>query len=175
MITIYTDGSSIWNPGPGWWWVLILKNIQLWIKTDIELSWWEEWTTNNRMELLAVIEALKWLNGNWYKDSHTTLYMDSMYVHNWIEKFLASWIARWRRLANKKPVLNKDLWVELNALLPTCPHITRKWVKAHATSKHNNIVDKLARQKALSIQKSLPKDFTPPISAEMNAQKPLFF
>lgn len=127
------------------------------------------------MELSAVIEALKWLNTNWHTNAPTTLYMDSMYVHNGIEKFLASWIARGWRLANKKPVLNKDLWMKLNTLLPTCPQITRKWVKAHATSKHNNAVDRLARGKALSIQKNLPKNFNPPIALDMNTQKPLFF
>ena len=175
MITIYTDGSSIWNPGPWGWWVLVVKNVQLWIKSDVELAGGEEWTTNNRMELSAVIEALKWIQVNWHTDSPTTLYMDSMYVHNGIEKFLASWIARGWRLANKKPVLNKDLWMELNTLLPTCPHVIRKWVKAHATSKHNNAVDRLARGKALAIQKTLPKNFIPPVAPDMNTQKPLFF
>jgi ribonuclease HI len=79
-----------------------------------------------------------------------------MYVHNGIEKYLSSWIARGWRLANKKPVLNKDLWMILNTLLPTCPYVVWKWVKAHSTSVHNNHVDKLARQKALLIQSQLP-------------------
>lgn len=175
MIKIYTDWSSIWNPWPWWWWVLVVQNTSCGIKSDIELDGWEDWTTNNRMELSAVIEALTWIIENWYSSTHVEIHMDSMYVHDWINKYLVWWIARWWKLANKKPVLNKDLWMTLNTLLPQCPHVTRKWVKAHASSKYNNIVDRLARWKALSIQKSLPKNFTPPVPIEMNSQKPLFF
>jgi ribonuclease HI len=98
-----------------------------------------------------------------------------MYVHNGIEKYLSSWIARGWRLANKKPVLNKDLWMTLNTLLPMCPHVVWQWVKAHSTSAHNNQVDKLARQKALLIQSQLPIWFVPPITIGVDTQKPLFF
>ena len=175
MIKIYTDWSSIWNPWPGWWWVLVVQNAAYGIKSDVELSGWEDWTTNNRMELSAVIHALKWIVEKWHSGTMVEIHMDSMYVHDWISKYLVWWIARGWRLANKKPVLNKDLWIELNGLLPQCPQVIRKWVKAHATSKYNNKVDRLARGKAILMQKNLPKNFTPPVPVEMNSQKPLFF
>ncbi len=174
MITIYTDGSSLGNPGPGGWGALILKNDALRIKSDVKLSGWEEWTTNNRMEILAVISSLQRLVDAWYAHEQITIHMDSMYVHDGIEKYLASWIARGRRLANKRPVMNKDLWMQMHQLLSQFPSISWRWVKAHATSKYNNAVDLLARRAAMKIQASLPEGYTPPIKEDPNQQKPLF-
>lgn len=69
---------------------------------------------------------------------------------------------------------NKDLWLQLNAILKTCAAVHFKWVKAHATSTYNNAVDRLARNKALSIQADLPTDFTPPVTIIDSPQKSLF-
>lgn len=175
MIHIYTDWSSIGNPWPWWWGVLVVKNKSLSIEDAIEVSWWEQWTTNNRMELTAVIEGLKWIVKNEYLDKEITIHMDSMYVHDGILKYLSWWIARWWKLANKKPVLNKDLWLEIHTYLGQCSHITRKRVKAHATSIYNNRIDEIARKQALKIQKSLPPWYTPPSKiVECNGQHSLF-
>lgn len=176
MITIYTDGSSIGNPGPWWRGVLIVKNWDYKIKHDIEIVWGEQWTTNNRMELLALIKALEWIREQWYSNMPITIHMDSMYVHDGIEKYLTGRIAKGWRLANKKPVLNKDLRSIVSTILPRYSHVSWKRVKAHATNAHNNKVDQLARKEAIRMQKLLPPDFTPPIVTQNadTAQKPLF-
>lgn len=221
MIKIYTDGSSIGNPGPWWWAILVLSD---WMSSDwtlsnsgkpasalvgagaiaqvqstpksalqttlfgwledfqsqsqqqsqtqeqsqhtiesanrkiypkkkgtheaISLSWWEEYSTNNRMELTAVISAYLYLEEKWYIDQEVVLHMDSKYVHDGLEVYLDQRIARWRRLANKKPVLNVDLRKQLYELRNNFPQVQLERVKAHHTDKYNNFVDRLARKEA---------------------------
>ena len=133
-LKIFTDGACSGNPGKGGWAAIILDGS----KQSI-LSGSENNTTNNRMELMAPIMALKKVK----KNSEITIYTDSKYVKDGI----TDWIKKWRlnncKSASKKPVKNKDLWVKLD---DTCKKhkINWKWVKAHAGNKMNNLVDKLA-------------------------------
>ena len=133
-LKIFTDGACSGNPGKGGWAAIILDGS----KQSI-LSGSEKNTTNNRMELMAPIMALKKVK----KNSEITIYTDSKYVKDGI----TDWIKKWRlnnwKSASKKPVKNKDLWVKLD---DTCKKhkINWKWVKAHAGNKMNNLVDKLA-------------------------------
>lgn len=134
-VIIYTDGACSYNPGPGGWGcVLIYKNIQK------QFSGFEQNTTNNKMELTAVIEALKKLK----EPCNVELYSDSAYVCN---AFLQNWIGNWKqngfRGADKKPIQNLELWQEL---LKLCEVHQVKFikVKGHADNKLNNLCDKLA-------------------------------
>ena len=133
-LKIYTDGACSGNPGKGGWAAIILDD-----SNQSNISGSENNTTNNRMELMAPIMALKKIK----KKSEITIFTDSKYVKDGI----TDWIKKWRlnnwKNSNKKPVKNKDLWVKLdNACLKH--KITWKWVKAHADNKYNNLVDKLA-------------------------------
>lgn len=160
MITVYTDWSSLWNPGPWGRGVIIIGEQQ----TDENgamrqrkkaFSGSEPHTTNNRMELTAVIQALQFLRDQWVAEKEIGIHMDSMYVRDGIEKYLDNRVARWRKLASKKPVLNQDLRVQIYELRPYFPHIHRLRVKAHAYDPLNNEVDRLARWEAEKIQKNL--------------------
>lgn len=134
-VQIYTDGACKGNPGAGGWGaVLVYGNYEK------DISGGEENTTNNRMELTAVIEALKLLK----EPCNVTLTTDSKYVCEAINQgWLNSWINNNWRKADKKPVLNVDLWQELLPLLET-HNVTFIWVKGHNGHKYNEICDKLA-------------------------------
>ena len=141
-IEIYTDGACSGNPGPGGYGIVLkYNNIQK------EYSGYAEQTTNNRMELTAVIEALNLLK----EPCNVTLYSDSAYTLN---AFLLGWIDSWIlnnwKTASKKPVLNVDLWKELIEL-KNKHNITWVKVKGHADNELNNLCDKLAR---LEIEKN---------------------
>lgn len=146
-ITIYTDGSSLGNPGPGGYGIVILQDDK---KT--ELSQGYRITTNNRMELLATIVALE----KCPKNSSVEIYSDSSYVINAINQ---NWLQNWQKngwkTANKKPVKNKDLWKKLLVQLKN-HKIKWHWVKGHAGNKYNEICDKLAVQAAK--ESNLPAD-----------------
>lgn len=134
-ITLYTDGACSGNPGKGGWGaVLIYKNLQK------EFSGYNEQTTNNRMELTAVVEGLKKLK----EPCNVTVYTDSAYVSN---AFLNKWIDKWQsngwKGSDKKPVLNQDLWKELLKLCETHNVLFVK-VKGHSDNELNNLCDKLA-------------------------------
>ena len=133
-IEIFTDGSSLGNPGPGGWCAILrYKNHE---KT---LSGGEEHTTNNKMELTAVIEALKDLK----EPCEIDLYSDSTYVLKGISEWLEGWVMK-----NFKNVKNPELWQEF--LEVSKPHkINVKWVKGHAGHRENEICDKIARKEAL--------------------------
>jgi len=133
-IEIFTDGSSLGNPGPGGWCAILrYKNYE---KT---LSGGEEYTTNNKMELMAVIEALKVLK----EPCEIDLYSDSTYVLKGISEWLEGWVKK-----NFKNVKNPELWQEF--LEVSKPHkINVKWVKGHAGHRENEICDKIAREEAL--------------------------
>ena len=134
MIKIYTDGACSGNPGRGGWAAIIIKgdNIE-------KISGRSENTTNNRMELMAVISALKFT-----KDQNLEIYTDSKYTKDGIEKWIINWKKNGWKTANKQDVKNKDLWMELD-LLAQQKKIKWNWVKGHSENKYNNMADELAR------------------------------
>lgn len=135
VITIYTDGGSKPNPGPGGWGVLLLGENDY----TKELSGADPDTTNNRMELTAAIEALRALN----QPSTVTLHTDSEYLKNGITRWLKSWLRSNWITTQDTPVKNRDLWQALNAEIQR-HDLTWQWVKGHAGNQHNERVDQLA-------------------------------
>jgi ribonuclease HI len=133
---IYTDGACSGNPGPGGWGAIILNE-----ENETNISGKEKSTTNNRMELIAPIMALRKIK----KASKIIIYTDSIYLKNGITTWIKNWEKNGWKNANKKPVKNKDLWLTLNEL--SKEHVINwKWVKAHAGNKYNEIADKLATE-----------------------------
>ena len=138
MIKIYTDGSCLENPGNGWGAAIIIDDEK---KTQIKGS--KKNTTNNQMELLAPIEALKKVP----KGSEVQIFTDSKYVKSGITEWIHNWKKNGWKTADKQPVKNKELWEELD-LLNNEFEISWNWVKAHSTDKLNNEVDLIAREAA---------------------------
>ena len=134
-ITIYTDGACSGNPGKGGWAAVIIED-----ENEKTISGSEMLTTNNRMELLAVINALKEVSS-----AKLDIYTDSKYVKNGIESWIKNWKMNGWMTAAKQPVKNKDLWLELDALV-TKKEIEWKWVKGHSNDHYNTIVDEAARK-----------------------------
>tara|TARA_B100000676_G_C17924657_1_gene757429 strand:+ start:597 stop:1022 length:426 start_codon:yes stop_codon:yes gene_type:complete len=133
-LKIYTDGACSGNPGKGGWAAIILDD-----HNQSNLSGRVNNTTNNRMELIAPIMALKKIE----KNSEITIFTDSKYVKDGITEWIKKWkLNNWKN-SNRKPVKNKDLWIKLDQLSKK-HKVTWKWVKAHADNKYNNLVDKLA-------------------------------
>lgn len=135
-ITIYTDGACKGNPGPGGWGVVLRSG-----EHEKHLHGGAPDTTNNRMEISAVIHALKALK----QPSVVDLYTDSQYVQKGVSEWLAGWKARGWRTADKSPVKNVDLWQELDALLPQ-HEIAWHWVRGHNGHPGNELADQLANQ-----------------------------
>ena len=147
-VTIHTDGSCLGNPGPGGWACVIQRNGE----KPIELSGGFRKTTNNRMEILSVIEALSALD----TPSYVELFSDSQYVCNAIEKrWLKSWLRNNWMTAARKPVKNQDLWRRLNELLES-HSVSFFWLRGHAGQKQNERCDALA--KAQAERSDLPED-----------------
>ncbi|MFW6236641.1 MAG: ribonuclease HI [Desulfovibrionales bacterium] len=146
-ITIYTDGSCLGNPGPGGWAAVLLYNDH-----RKEIAGGRKLTTNNRMEMMAVIKALESLK----QPCMVNLYTDSRYLHDAVEKnWIGSWIKKGWKTAAKKPVKNQDLWKRLIPLLDR--HTLRfHWVKAHNNDPENERCDILAKGEA--IRPNLPED-----------------
>ena len=138
QVSLFTDGSCLGNPGPGGYGaVLIYKQHRK------ELSQGYRLTTNNRMELQAVIEALQALK----KPCSVDLHLDSEYVRKGITEWVHGWKARGWRTADKKPVKNVELWQQLDQLVATSPHQLRwHWVKGHAGDPGNETADALANK-----------------------------
>jgi ribonuclease HI len=137
-LKIYTDGACSGNPGKGGWAAVILDG-----KNQSSISGSENKTTNNRMELMAPIMALKKIKTK----SEITIYTDSRYVKDGITEWIKKWKLNNWKSANKKPVKNKDLWVKLDNCCQK-HDVSWKWVKAHSGNKLNNLVDELAVLKA---------------------------
>lgn len=135
-VDIYTDGACSGNPGPGGWGALMLYKGE-----EKEISGGEFDTTNNRMEMLAAIMALKALKRSVPVRIHT----DSKYLMDGITKWIQKWRANGWRTAARKPVKNADLWQELEALLED-HDVEWAWVKGHAGHPENERADALANQ-----------------------------
>ena len=140
MIKIYTDGSCLGNPGNGGWAAIIIDD-----EKKIQIKGSKKDTTNNQMELLAPIKALRKIP----KGSNVQIFTDSKYVKSGITEWIHNWKKNGWKTANKQPVKNKDLWTELD-LLTNEFKIKWSWVKGHSTDKLNNEVDLIAREAANS-------------------------
>ncbi len=137
-IEIYTDGACKGNPGPGGWGVLLKHGAN-----EKELFGGEPSTTNNRMEMMAVIQALTALK----KPCDVTLYLDSQYVLKGITEWIPGWKAKGWRTASKQPVKNVDLWQQLDSLVQESGHrIDWRWVRGHNGDPGNERADALANQ-----------------------------
>ena len=135
IVEIYTDGACSGNPGPGGWGALMRYNGH-----EKELNGGEAETTNNRMEMMAVIQALNALK----RRSTVELYTDSKYVMQGITEWLEGWKAKGWKTASKKPVKNQDLWQDIDEAIAK-HDITFHWVKGHAGHPENERADELAR------------------------------
>jgi ribonuclease HI len=138
-IVIYTDGACKGNPGPGGWGALLRAADG----AEKELFGGQLETTNNRMEMVAVIEALSALK----RPCHVILFVDSQYVLKGMTEWLHGWKAKGWRTAAKQPVKNVDLWQRLDALVHQSEHrIEWQWVKGHAGDPGNERADALANR-----------------------------
>ena len=135
-VVIYTDGACSGNPGPGGWGVLLKFG-----RHERELSGGDPQTTNNRMELTAAIKALQTLN----RPCQVDFYTDSEYLRKGITEWIKGWKSRGWKTAAKKPVKNKDLWQDLDAVIQQ-HEIKWHWVRGHAGQRENERVDQLARE-----------------------------
>lgn len=137
LVEIYTDGACRGNPGPGGWAAFLSCDGR-----EKDISGAEAHTTNNRMELLAVIRALESLKK---PGTQVKLFTDSQYVRKGITEWLASWKARGWKTAARKPVMNQDLWQQLD-VLAAAHRIEWLWVPGHAGVPGNERVDRLANE-----------------------------
>jgi ribonuclease HI len=134
-IEIYTDGSCLGNPGPGGWaGIFIFRNKRA------SISGFEKMTTNNRMELIAAVEAIRALPTS----IAITLYTDSTYVKNGITQWITTWIKNNWKSAAGRPVKNQDLWKELASVVEGRT-INWVWIKGHSDCTNNNNADFVAR------------------------------
>ena len=138
MIKIYTDGSCLENPGNGGWAAIINDNGNI-----KKINGTEKNTTNNRMELMAPINALKNINS----DEQINIYTDSQYVKLGITEWINNWVKNNWQTSKKEDVKNKDLWIELYNLNNSL-NVNWNWVKAHAGDPLNEEVDLLAKKAA---------------------------
>lgn len=141
QVVIYTDGACKGNPGPGGWGAWLVSGSH-----EKELFGGERSTTNNRMELTAVIEALASLK----RSCDVTIYTDSEYVRKGITEWLPAWKARGWKTADRKPVKNVELWQRLEALA-ALHRVHWRWVKGHAGDPGNERADALANRGAASV------------------------
>ena len=140
-VQIYTDGACKGNPGPGGWGAWLQ-----WGTTEKELFGGELNTTNNRMELTAVIEGLSALK----RPCKVVLYLDSQYVRQGITEWIRGWKAKGWRTSTKQPVKNAELWMKLDAIVEGAGHqIEWRWVKGHSGDLGNDRADALANQGVL--------------------------
>ena len=140
-VEIYSDGACLGNPGPGGWGAILMAG-----NKKKEISGAIKDTTNNRMELVAAIEALK----NLKKPATIKLFTDSKYVINGITRWIFSWKKTQWRNSNRKLVKNSDLWQELDNEVQK-HKIEWIWVKGHSGNHYNELIDNLSRKQAESI------------------------
>ncbi|MEC8063259.1 MAG: ribonuclease HI [Pseudomonadota bacterium] len=148
QIVIYTDGACLGNPGPGGWGALLQLGQHEKILQGNEAD-----TTNNRMELQAAISALSALK----RPAKVILYTDSKYLKSGMTQWVQGWQQRGWKSANRQPVKNKDLWLQLVAL-DSQHTISWRWVKGHSGDPLNERVDSIAHEAALAVQKQDKED-----------------
>ena len=140
-VIIYTDGGCSGNPGPGGWGVVVIFNGEA-----RQLSGGEKNTTNNRMELTAAINALSIVkNTPDFKNHKITVNIDSQYVKIGITVWIKGWKLKGWKTADKKPVKNQDLWIQLDEL-NSALNVSWNWVKGHAGIEYNEICDQLCQK-----------------------------
>ncbi len=140
-VIIYTDGGCSGNPGSGGWGVVVIFNGEA-----RQLSGGEKNTTNNRMELTAAINALSIVkNTPDFKNHKITVNIDSQYVKNGITVWIKGWKLKGWKTADKKPVKNQDLWIQLDEL-NSALNVSWNWVKGHAGIEYNEICDQLCQK-----------------------------
>jgi len=145
LIHIYTDGGCSGNPGPGGWaYIMVLEVVE---GDKILAEQWgaEKETTNNRMELTAVIEALKSLETMNETPRQLAVYTDSQYVQKGMSEWIHQWKKNFWRTSDKKPVKNQDLWQRLDTLAAAFS-ISWNWVKGHAGNEYNERCDALTQR-----------------------------
>ena len=169
-ITIFTDGSSLGNPGPGGWAAIIADKAG---KTVTELGGHNPKTTNNRMEMTAAIEAVTYLSEQDLSEAEITVYTDSQYLINGITKWVFGWENSGWLTANKKTVLNKDLWQLLVAKARDL-EIEWKYVEGHAGIPGNERVDMIATEFAANKKPSLFKGNTQDYTIDFKNLAPIY-
>ncbi len=142
-VQLFTDGSSLGNPGPGGWCALLRYK-----KFERILKGGKKETTNNEMELKAVLEGLKALK----EPCEVELYTDSKYVAQAISEWIKNWEKNNWKTASNKPVSHQEMWKEINELLKK-HKVKPIWVKAHAGHKENEMCDQIAKEEALKRKK----------------------
>lgn len=143
VVEIWTDGACKGNPGPGGWGVLLRYG-----EHEKTCCGGEPYTTNNRMEMMAVIQALQQLK----RPVPVRLYSDSVYVQKGVQEWMPAWVARGWKTAGKTPVKNQDLWEQLHALTQRFD-IEWVWVKGHSGDPGNERADALANQGVSMVRK----------------------
>lgn len=145
-VQIFTDGACSGNPGPGGWAAILRHG-----KSEKELSGGDSMTTNNRMELTAVIEELRALK----KPTPVTIYTDSKYVMEGASNWLIGWKSRGWKTASREPVKNEDLWRALDDEMKKHPVVGWEWVRGHSGHSENERADQLARSAIFNLRKSV--------------------
>lgn len=144
-VIVYSDGGCSGNPGPGGWGFVIVGSGDG-RADEIVRSGGERMTTNNRMELTAVIEALRLVSSDArFANMPVSVYTDSQYVQKGISQWIAGWKRNGWRTASKEPVKNQDLWVLLDGLSSSL-HPSWVWVKGHAGVHYNEVCDRLTQE-----------------------------
>ena len=149
-LKIYTDGGCSGNPGPGGWAYVIISGEEEIIAKEMGS---QKETTNNRMELTAVIEALRAIKNKKTPTNNITVYTDSQYVQKGISEWIQNWKRNSWRTKDKKPVKNRELWIELDSLASEF-HITWEWVKGHDGNRFNELCDRMT-QEAIGLVREL--------------------
>ena len=150
-LKIFTDGGCSGNPGPGGWaYVMVLETFQ---GGKIVAEQWggEKNTTNNRMELTAVIESLRALKTMTEVPRQAAIYTDSQYVQKGITQWINNWKRNAWRTSDKKPVKNQDLWIELDSLAGEFP-LKWEWVRGHAGHEYNERCDRMTQEAIASVR-----------------------
>jgi len=144
-VTIYTDGGCTGNPGPGGWACVLLTGGE-----EHHFSGGDESTTNNRMEMTAVITSLKQVM-EMGLPLKAQIYTDSQYVKNGLTQWIHGWIRNGWKTAAKKPVKNKELWIEMKELCDQF-ELSWHWVKGHSGDKYNELCDTLVETERMKFQ-----------------------